>query len=70
MTDSHSYSFFGQNTGMILRSYSKQESIIFLHFFKQKANGAWEKPSEKEGKLIKLSLEEMVLILDFVANPV
>jgi len=34
-----------------------------MHCFKKKPNGIWEKPSSKEGKSIKFSLEEIVLIL-------
>ncbi len=30
---------------------------------KKKTDGSWEKPSKKEGKVIKLSLEEIIMIL-------
>ena len=36
---------------------------MFIHFFKKKPDGTWEKPSFSEGKAIKLSLEEIVMIL-------
>ena len=63
MVDSHSKSFFGQNTGIIVSSFSCSDPFTFIHCFKKKSNGIWEKPSSKEGKSIKFSLEELVLIL-------
>ena len=63
MVDSHSKSFFGQNTGIIVSSFSSSVPFTFIHCFKKKPNGTWEKPSSKEGKSIKFSLEEIVLIL-------
>ena len=63
MADSHSKSFFGQNTGIIVSSSSSSDPFMFIHFFKKKPNGIWEKPSSSEGKAIKLSLEEIVMIL-------
>jgi len=63
MTDSHSQSFFGQATGLTIQSSSKNEPYIFVKCIKKKPNGSWEKPSNGEGKTIKISLEEMVMIL-------
>jgi len=63
MVDSHLKSFFGQNTGIIVSSFSSSDPFTFIHCFKKKPNGIWEKPSSKEGKSIKFSLEEIVLIL-------
>jgi hypothetical protein len=63
MTDKHSYSFFGQNSGLVLISSSKSDSIIFLRCFKRKGNGSWEKSSKGEGIAIKCVLEEIVMIL-------
>ena len=63
MADSHSKSFFGQNTGIIVSSSSSSNPFMFIHCFKKKPSGVWEKPSSSEGKAIKLSLEEMVMIL-------
>ncbi len=63
MVDSHSKTFFGQNTGIIVSSFSSSDPFTFIHCFKKKPNGTWEKPSSKEGKSIKFSLEEIVLIL-------
>ncbi len=63
MTDNHSQSFFGQTTGIILSSPSKTDPFIFLKCIKKKPDGIWEKPSLGEGKTIKCSLEEIVMIL-------
>ncbi|MHA1150034.1 MAG: hypothetical protein ACTSR8_17500 [Promethearchaeota archaeon] len=63
MVDTHSQSFFGQNTGLIVMSSSKSEPFIFMKCIKRKKDGSWEKPSSGEGKLIKFSLEEIVMIL-------
>jgi hypothetical protein len=63
MADSHSISFFGQNTGIIVSSSSSSDPFMFIHCFKKKPNGIWEKPSSNEGKAIKLSLEEIVMLL-------
>ncbi|MHA1293505.1 MAG: hypothetical protein ACTSQJ_12680 [Promethearchaeota archaeon] len=63
MTNNHNYSFFGQTTGLTIQSTSNEESFIFIRCIKKKPNGEWEKPSNGEGKVIKFSLEEMVMIL-------
>ncbi|MFX0000468.1 MAG: hypothetical protein ACFE9Q_08230 [Candidatus Hodarchaeota archaeon] len=63
MVDNHSYSFFGQKVGLIIQSSSKSEPHIYFRLIKCKNDGSWEKPSTGEGKIIKFSLEEMVLIL-------
>jgi len=64
MVDKHSQSFFGQSTGLTIRSSSKTEPFIFLKCIKKKPDGSWEKPSLGEGKTIKCSLDEIVMILD------
>ncbi|MHA1488868.1 MAG: hypothetical protein ACTSRI_04350 [Promethearchaeota archaeon] len=63
MSNAHNYSFFGQNTGLIIHSSSKLDPFLFIRSIKKKSNGSWEKPSVGEGKLIKCSLEEIVMIL-------
>ncbi len=63
MADSHSKSFFGQNTGIIVSSSSSSDPFMFINCFKKKPNGVWEKPSSSEGKAVKFSLEEIVMIL-------
>jgi hypothetical protein len=49
---------------MFIQSSSKSESFIYLTFIKKKENGSWEKLSTGEGKTVKCSLEEMVMILE------
>ena len=63
MTDSHNYSFFGKESAIILQSSSKKEPYIFLRCIKKKDNGSWEKWSKREGKVIKFSIEEIIMIL-------
>ena len=63
MSDQHSQSFFGQNTGLLLNSTSKSDPYLFIRCIKRKTNGTWEKPSKGEGKVIKCALEEIVMIL-------
>ena len=48
---------------MIVQSSSQKDPYIFFKLLKKNDNGAWEKLSKGEGKTIKFSLEELVLIL-------
>ncbi|MFX1448569.1 MAG: hypothetical protein ACFFCG_10605 [Promethearchaeota archaeon] len=64
MVNKHSQSFFGQSTGLTLVSSSKVDPFIFLKCIKKKADGSWEKPSFGEGKTIKCSLDEIVMMLE------
>jgi len=70
MADSHNYSFFGQKTGLILQSSSKHDPYIFFRVIKKKDNETWEKFSSGEGKNVKFSLEEMILILQVLNKEV
>lgn len=70
MTDSHNHSFFGQNTGLLVNSTSKSESFIFMRCIKRKTDNSWEKPSKGEGKVIKFSMEELVMILQVLNREV
>ena len=63
MTDNHNQSFFGQSTGMFIQSSLKTDPFLFMKFIKKKGDGSWEKLSTKEGKTIKVGLEEVVMIL-------
>ncbi len=63
MVEYHNKAFFGSSGGMFFDSSSWSNQFFFLRFIKKKDNGTWEKPSKGEGKSIKFSLEEMVLIL-------
>ncbi|MFX1257758.1 MAG: hypothetical protein ACFFAN_07865 [Promethearchaeota archaeon] len=64
IADFHIKSFFGQNYGIIIKSPAKLVPYIFLQCIKRKEDGSWEKPSKNEGKTIKLSLEEIICILE------
>ena len=68
MTDRHNQSFFGQSTGMFIQSSSKNEPFIFMKFIKKKGDGSWEKLSTREGKTIKVGLEEVVMILQVLTK--
>lgn len=70
MADAHNYSFFGQKTGIILQSSSKHDPYIFFRVIKKKDNETWEKFSSGEGKNVKFSLEEMILILQVLNKEV
>lgn len=63
MADQHSQSFFGQNTGLIINSSKKSDASLFFRSIKRKSDGNWEKPSAGEGKVVKCSLEEIIMIL-------
>ena len=47
---------------MILNSNSKSDPFIYFTFIKKKDEQNWEKPSNGEGKSIKLSLDEIAMI--------
>ncbi|MFW9971050.1 MAG: hypothetical protein ACFFDF_12725 [Candidatus Odinarchaeota archaeon] len=47
-----------------MSSPSKQVPYIFLSCIGRKDNGSWEKPSEGEGKTVRLSIEEIICILE------
>jgi len=70
VSDKHNKSFFGQSTGMFLQSSSKTDPFIFFRFIKKKESGTWEKPSLGEGKTIKCSLEEIVMILNVLRRKI
>ncbi|MBD3213449.1 MAG: hypothetical protein GF311_12650 [Candidatus Lokiarchaeota archaeon] len=63
MTNTHNYSFFGQKSALIIKSSSNSEPYLFIQCLKTHEDGVWEKPSQGEGKVIKLSLEEMAMVL-------
>jgi len=64
MADIHKKSFWGNKTALILESPAKKVPYIFITSIKKKGNGDWEKFSQKEGKIIKLSLKEIICILE------
>ncbi len=66
MTDNHNYAFWGQSTGMTLESGAKEDPSIFLKCIKKKSDGSWEKFKKGEGKAIRVSLEEIIMILQVI----
>jgi len=70
MANVHNYSFFGKKVGLTIQSTSITDLFIFFRLIKSKENGIWEKPSKGEGKVIKFSLEEMVMILQVLKKEV
>ncbi len=63
MSDTHIISFFGQNIGIIIKSTSKFNSYTFFQCIKKNQYGKWEKPTLNQGKTIKFTLEEIIMIL-------
>ncbi|MDX1798718.1 MAG: hypothetical protein R3255_08720 [Candidatus Lokiarchaeia archaeon] len=47
-----------------MTSPSKQVPYIFLSFINRKEDGSWEKSTEGEGKTVRLSIEEIICILE------
>jgi len=70
MVEYHNKSFFGSKVGMFFDSGSWTSQHIFLKFIKKRDNGTWEKPSQKEGKSIKFSLEDLANILRVLTKEV
>ncbi len=68
MTDIHNQGFFGQKSAFIVSTNKKEEPFIFIRCLKRKEDGSWEKPSRKKGKVIKLSIEELIEILDILSK--
>ena len=54
--------FFG-DTILSLSSNTVKESFMFLSCIKKKADGSYEKPSQGEGKTVKINIGEMAKIL-------
>jgi hypothetical protein len=64
MADFHSKTFYGQKTSIRLTSPSKQVPYIFLSCINRREDGTWEKTLEGEGKTVRLSIEEIICILE------
>ncbi|MFW9828755.1 MAG: hypothetical protein ACFFEY_14275 [Candidatus Thorarchaeota archaeon] len=64
MADFHTKTFYGQKTSVRITSPTKQVPYIFLSCIGRKMDGSWEKPSEGEGKTVRLSIEEIICILE------
>ena len=68
MSDAHILSFFGQNTGIIIKSTSKFKSYLFIQCIKKSSKGKWEKPTSNEGRTLKFTLEEMIMIFHVLSR--
>jgi hypothetical protein len=64
LADFHTKTFYGQKRSVRVTSPSKQVPYIFLSCINRKDDGSWEKPSEGEGKTVRLSIEEIICILE------
>ncbi|TFG21718.1 MAG: hypothetical protein EU533_05105 [Promethearchaeota archaeon] len=64
MTDFHTKTFYGNKTSVSVSSPSKDIPYIFLSCFNRKEDGSWEKINEGEGKTVRLSIEEIICILE------
>lgn len=64
MANSHSKSFFGQETALIIDSPKKILPYIYIQCIKRKEDGSWEKFSQNEGKTVKITIEEIICILE------
>ncbi|GAB4321997.1 MAG: hypothetical protein Kow0069_26570 [Promethearchaeota archaeon] len=66
--DAHDVSFFGQKTALIVSSPSKETAHAFARFLRKKPDGSWEKPSVREGLVVKLSLLELIAARDVLTG--
>jgi hypothetical protein len=64
MTDYHTKTFYGQKSSITLTSPSKSVPYVFLSCINRKEDGKWENTSEGEGKTVKMSIEEIICILE------
>jgi hypothetical protein len=64
MVDSHDKTFYGRKTSLTISSRSKKEPYVLLSCINRNDEGEWEKISKGEGKTVKISIEEMICILE------
>ncbi|MFX1487776.1 MAG: hypothetical protein ACFFBI_01420 [Promethearchaeota archaeon] len=64
MTDYHNKAFYGQNSVVSITSTQKTVPYIFLSIMNRKADGTWESVKKGEGKTVKISIEEIICILE------
>ena len=64
MADFHTKTIYGQKSSLIITSPAKMVPYIFLSCIKRKDDGIWEKTTKGEGKTVKLSIEEIICILE------
>ena len=64
MADYHTKTFYGQKTSLMITSPAKMVPYIFLSCINRKDDGTWEVPTKGEGKTVKISIEEIICILE------
>lgn len=64
MADYHTKTFYGQKSSITIASPAKMVPYIFLSCINRKDDGTWESPSKGEGKTVKISIEEIICILE------
>jgi len=64
MVDYHIKTFYGQKSSITLTSSSNSAPYVFLSCINRKEDGTWERTSEGEGKTVKISIEEIICILE------
>jgi len=64
MADFHTKTFFGQKTSITIASPAKLVPYIFLSCINRRDDGSWEQTAKGEGKTVKLSIEEIICILE------
>ncbi len=64
MADFHTKTFYGQKSSLSISSPAKTLPHIFFSCFNRKDDGTWEKTAKGEGKTVKLSIEEIICILE------
>jgi len=64
MADFHTKTFYGQKSSITLTSPSNSAPYVFLSCINRKEDGTWERTSEGEGKTVKITIEEIICILE------
>ena len=64
MADFHTKTIYGQKSSIIITSPAKMVAYIFLSCINRKDDGTWQVPTKGEGKTVKLSIEEIICILE------
>ena len=64
MADFHTKTFYGQKSSILITSPAKMVPYIFLSCIKRRDDGKWEVPTKGEGKTVKISIEEIICILE------
>ena len=64
MADFHTKTFYGQKTSISISSPANTVPYIFLSCMNRKDDGTWENPSKGEGKTVKITIEEIICILE------